>query len=82
MMWNSVDLPQPDGPMTETNSPGATSKDTSSTAVTAPLAGVVALGDALHGERRLRRRGRCRARQQPAGAHPLDRVRAEAMAGV
>ena len=34
MMLNRVDLPQPDGPMTETNSPGATSNETSSTATT------------------------------------------------
>ena len=32
MMLKSVDLPQPDGPMIETNSPGATPNETSSTA--------------------------------------------------
>src|SRR5262245_37226693 len=37
-MLNSVDLPQPDGPISETNSPGATSNETSSTAVTPPSA--------------------------------------------
>ena len=36
-MLSSVDLPQPDGPMSETNSPGCTSSDTSLTASTAPL---------------------------------------------
>src|SRR5215831_14843179 len=36
MMLNSVDLPQPDGPMIDTNSPGATENETSSTAVTGP----------------------------------------------
>ena len=36
MMLNSVDLPQPDGPITERNSPGTTSNDTSSTAVRTP----------------------------------------------
>src|ERR1051326_2119659 len=36
MILNSVDLPQPDGPMIETNSPGATENDTSSTAVIEP----------------------------------------------
>jgi hypothetical protein len=35
MMLNSVDLPQPDGPMMDTNSPGATENDTSSTATIA-----------------------------------------------
>src|SRR5262249_761701 len=38
MTLNSVDLPQPDGPMTETNSPGLILKDTSSTAVIGPSA--------------------------------------------
>ena len=33
MMLNSVDLPQPDGPITERNSPGPTLNETSSTAV-------------------------------------------------
>ncbi len=33
MMLNSVDLPQPEGPMTARNSPGATSKEMWSTAV-------------------------------------------------
>src|SRR2546422_4906223 len=36
MMLNSVDLPQPDGPMMDTNSPGAMEKEISSTAVIAP----------------------------------------------
>src|SRR5438132_11099348 len=36
MILNSVDLPQPDGPMMETNSPGAMEKEMSSTAVIAP----------------------------------------------
>src|SRR5437867_12752069 len=36
MMLNSVDLPQPDGPMMDTNSPGAMEKEMSSTAVIAP----------------------------------------------
>ena len=36
MMLNSVDLPQPDGPITARNSPGATSNDMSSTAVSTP----------------------------------------------
>src|SRR5689334_15679613 len=36
MMLNSVDLPQPDGPMMETNSPGAIDSETSSTAVIGP----------------------------------------------
>src|SRR6185295_19741377 len=38
MMLNSVDLPQPDGPISDTNSPGMTSNDTSSTAVMPPSA--------------------------------------------
>src|SRR6266404_4135596 len=36
MILNSVDLPQPDGPIMETNSPGAMEKEMSSTAVIAP----------------------------------------------
>ncbi len=47
MMLNSVDLPQPDGPMIETNSPGATLNEMSSTAVIGPSRGDEALGDAL-----------------------------------
>src|ERR1700675_1409686 len=35
-MLNKVDLPQPDGPMIDTNSPGAIENDTSSTAVIIP----------------------------------------------
>src|SRR5436309_7859224 len=38
MMLNSVDLPQPDGPMIDTNSPRATRNETSSTATTEPSA--------------------------------------------
>src|ERR1700675_706894 len=34
MMLNKVDLPQPDGPITARNSPGATVNDTLSSAVT------------------------------------------------
>src|SRR5262249_54495900 len=36
MMLNRVDLPQPEGPITPTNSPGATESETPSTAVTTP----------------------------------------------
>src|SRR6185295_11681454 len=36
MMLNSVDLPQPEGPMIDTNSPDATPNETSSTAVIVP----------------------------------------------
>src|SRR5262245_60092699 len=36
MMLNRVDLPQPDGPITPRNSPGATDSETPSTAVTTP----------------------------------------------
>src|SRR5215470_509817 len=36
MMLNRVDLPQPDGPITPRNSPGATESETPSTAVTTP----------------------------------------------
>src|ERR1041384_3505789 len=36
MMLNKVDLPQPEGPMTARNSPGATSNDMWSTAVRTP----------------------------------------------
>src|SRR5437588_4417065 len=36
MILNNVDLPQPDGPMMDTNSPGAMEKEMSSTAVIAP----------------------------------------------
>src|SRR4051794_9309995 len=36
MMLNKVDLPQPDGPITPTNSPGATDSDTLSSAMTTP----------------------------------------------
>ena len=36
MMLNSVDLPQPDGPITPKNSPGLTDSDTLSTAVSTP----------------------------------------------
>src|SRR5215470_4442058 len=36
MTLNKVDLPQPDGPITPTNSPGATESDTPSTAVSTP----------------------------------------------
>src|SRR5260221_3429726 len=36
MTLNSVDLPQPEGPMIETNSPGATRSETSSTARMSP----------------------------------------------
>ena len=35
-MLNTVDLPQPDGPMIDTNSPGATENDMPSTAITGP----------------------------------------------
>ncbi len=35
-MLKSVDLPQPEGPMMETNSPAPMVKDTSSTAVIVP----------------------------------------------
>src|SRR5580700_2794151 len=38
MMLNKVDLPQPDGPITAKNSPGATVNDTLSMAVTPPSA--------------------------------------------
>src|SRR5580700_2567238 len=38
MTLNKVDLPQPDGPITARNSPGATVNDTSSRAVTPPSA--------------------------------------------
>src|ERR1700677_3979 len=38
MMLNKVDLPQPDGPITARNSPGATSNETSSRAVMSPSA--------------------------------------------
>src|SRR5689334_4684066 len=38
MMLNSVDLPQPDGPINETNSPRATENETSSTATSEPSA--------------------------------------------
>src|SRR4029077_10962030 len=38
MILNSVDLPQPEGPMIETNSPAAMENDTSSTAVITPSA--------------------------------------------
>src|SRR5664279_5852444 len=38
MTLNKVDLPQPDGPITDRNSPGRTSNDTSSTATTPPSA--------------------------------------------
>ena len=50
MMWNSVDLPQPDGPISVTNSPSATSNEKSSTAVTRRFAVAEALGDVLDGE--------------------------------
>src|SRR6266581_1582117 len=36
MILKSVDLPQPEGPITPTNSPGATESETPSTAVTTP----------------------------------------------
>ena len=36
MTLNKVDLPQPDGPITLTNSPGATVSDMPSTAVSTP----------------------------------------------
>ena len=36
---SSVDLPQPDGPMSETNSPAATVRSMSSSAVTSPRRG-------------------------------------------
>src|SRR5665213_500880 len=36
MMLNKVDLPQPDGPITARNSPGATSNETLSSATTSP----------------------------------------------
>src|ERR1043166_9619302 len=36
MILNRVDLPQPDGPITPTNSPGATERERPSTAVTTP----------------------------------------------
>ena len=45
---DKVDLPQPDGPMTERNSPGLTLNDTSSTAVTGPSGGVEAHNDIVH----------------------------------
>jgi hypothetical protein len=35
MMLNSVDFPQPDGPISETNSPSPTSNETPSTASSA-----------------------------------------------
>ena len=38
MTLNKVDLPQPEGPITERNSPGLTSNETSSTAVIGPSA--------------------------------------------
>jgi hypothetical protein len=36
MMLNKVDLPQPEGPITPRNSPGATESETPSTAMTTP----------------------------------------------
>src|ERR1039458_2111230 len=36
MTLNKVDLPQPEGPMTDMNSPGLTLKETSSTAMIGP----------------------------------------------
>src|SRR5882757_6808135 len=36
MILKSVDLPQPEGPITPTNSPGATDSETPSTAMMAP----------------------------------------------
>src|ERR1044072_2483596 len=39
MMLNRVDLPQPDGPITARNSPGATSNEMWSTAVMGPSGG-------------------------------------------
>ncbi len=36
MMLNKVDLPQPDGPITARNSPGATLNETLSTATSVP----------------------------------------------
>src|SRR5215510_15807145 len=36
MMLNRVDLPQPEGPITPRNSPGATESETPSTAMTTP----------------------------------------------
>ncbi len=38
MTLNRVDLPQPEGPITDRNSPGLTPKETSSTATIAPSA--------------------------------------------
>ena len=38
MTLNKVDLPQPEGPITERNSPGLTLKEMSSTAVIGPSA--------------------------------------------
>ena len=52
MMLKSVDLPQPDGPITATNSPWRTSSETVSSAWTMPSCGREALGQALDLEQR------------------------------
>ena len=55
MMLNSVDLPQPDGPITPTNSPGATDSETLSTAVSDAVRRLELLDDVVDDENRLRR---------------------------
>ena len=74
-MLNSVDLPQPDGPMMETNSPGAMVNETSSTAVTVPSRVTRALGDIADVEQRPRPRTsmvRCReVTNPPIQSRPL-----------
>jgi hypothetical protein len=63
MTLNSVDLPQPDGPITARNSPGATSNEMWSTAVTTPSASRM-LHDVVDDEQR-RGCGRARNRIEP-----------------
>ena len=57
MTLNSVDLPQPDGPITARNSPGATSNEMWSTAVRTPSRRLEVLDDVVDDEQRRRRGG-------------------------
>ena len=53
MMLNSVDLPQPDGPITPRNSPGATVSETLSTAVSDAVRRLEPLDDVVDDQDRL-----------------------------
>ena len=78
MTLNKVDLPQPDGPITERNSPGLTLNETSSTAMIGP-SGVSKRTTMLSTTRMASVLRRCRARPS---RYSLLRVITAVMAAV